>query len=261
MGMKTAGSGGWNINILTAFRPVLPALLALMMIAMAMVAMTSAAQAQAPADPQGARAKLDTLRLEVQQIETTLGNRELGDAELQRLRQRVDPVLDGLRSATEEFTQRADQARLRLDQLGPKPDAKAPESADIATERLAREKAQAEADEPARLARALLLQVEQAVSTIADKRRALFARTLFEHGPSLLTPSLWAALLSSLPQDIRALNLLISDWLSSAASRVGDRGFFLSSCLSSQAFRCMWRGCGTCPRSWPIWVPTTRSRG
>ena len=186
-----------------------------------------AALAQAPAEAP-LRSRLETLRLDLQQMETSLANRELGDGELQRIRGRADPMLDELRRVTEELNQRADQSRIRLEQLGPKPDAKAtPESADIATERAAREKVQGEADEAQRLSRAILLQTEQVISTVADKRRALFARTLFEHGPSLLSPGLWISLLSSLPQDIRALNLLLGDWLASALGRMSERGFIL----------------------------------
>ncbi|MGL4441944.1 MAG: DUF3772 domain-containing protein, partial [Bosea sp. (in: a-proteobacteria)] len=184
--------------------------------------------AQVPADAANPRVRVDQLRAEIQQIETSLASRELSDTDLQRVRQRTDPLLDQLRTLTDDFGQRTDQARQRLEQLGPKPEAKAtPESNDIAAERTLREKALSEVDEGAKLARALLLQGEQILSTVADRRRALFARTLFEHGPSLLTPSLWVSLLTSLPQDIQALNLLARDWLLGAMGRMTSSGFFL----------------------------------
>lgn len=194
----------------------------------ALLALMAAAFAQAPADPQAPRARLDALRAEVQQIEATLGSRELRDADLQRLRQRIDPIVDEMRGVADTLGQRADQTKARLDQLGPKPAAGAPaESADIAAERAAREKAQAEADEAARLGRAVQLRAEQVVSAIADQRRALFARTLFESSPSLLNPGLWIAMLSSLPQDIRALNILANDWAATIANRAAGRNLLL----------------------------------
>ncbi len=105
--------------------------------------------------------------------------------------------------------------------MGAKPAAGAPpESADIASERAAREKLAAEADEAARLSRALQQQADQIVSTVGDRRRALFARTLFERGPALPSLELWGSLFSSLPQDLRALNLLVSDWLGAALPRL-----------------------------------------
>lgn len=188
----------------------------------------SAAFAQAPVDPTTPRARVDALRTELQQIEISLGSREFRDAELQRARQRVDPLLEQLRGFADEFGQRAEQAKQRLEQLGPKPDGKAtPESGDIAAERALREKTLGEVDEGAKLTRALVSQAEQIISSIADKRRALFARTLFQHGPSLLTPSLWGALLTSLPKDVQALSLVAEDWFLRVLGRVFESGFVL----------------------------------
>jgi potassium efflux system protein len=195
--------------------------------ALVVVLMASLAQAQ-PADPGAARTRMEALRSEIQLVETALGSRELRDPELQRMRQRVDPMLDELRVLTDQLSQRAEQAKLRLDQLGPKPDAKAPpESGDIAAERALREKAQTEADEGARLSRAVLLQAEHIIANVADQRRALFARTLFESSPSFVSPALWGPLLSTLPADVRAMNLLASDWLATALMRMQERSFGL----------------------------------
>jgi potassium-dependent mechanosensitive channel len=200
-------------------------LLALMLF---VLAPCMAALAQAPADPAAPRVRLDLLRSELQQMETALSGRELDDPALQRMRLRAVPVLDELRAMVDDLGPRADQARARLEQLGPKPDAKAPpESADLANERAAREKALTDTDELARLSRTLQLQTEQITSTIADKRRTLFARTLFEHGPSLFSPSLWLSVLSSLADDLHALNLLARDWLLSIVTRLGDSRFLL----------------------------------
>jgi small-conductance mechanosensitive channel len=74
------------------------------------------------AEQQAARQRIDAIRLDVQQIETTLASRELKDTDLQRLRQRAEPLLDDLRKFAEEFGLRADQAKSLVDQLGPKPD-------------------------------------------------------------------------------------------------------------------------------------------
>lgn len=193
------------------------ALLALLWVGLA------GALAQAPADEGLSRARVEALRGELQQMEAALGNRDLGDLELQRLRQRADPILDELRRGGDDLTQRAEQAKARLEQLGPKPAANAPaESAELAAERATRGKALAEADEAARLARALLLQTEQIISGVADKRRALFARTLFASGPSLLSPALWVSLVGSLPQDVRAFRLLVTDWLGAIGAQAGS---------------------------------------
>ncbi|WP_332686628.1 DUF3772 domain-containing protein [Bosea sp. (in: a-proteobacteria)] len=168
-----------------------------------------------PADPAAARARVDSIRGELTQIETVLANPGASDAELARQRGRLQPLLDQLRIVTEEQAPRFEQAKLRLEQLGPKPDAKAPpETADVAREREAREKGFSEADETLKLARATLLQAEQLQTSIGDLRRERFARTLFAPGPSILSPDVWGTTLAALPSDLRASQLIFGDWLS-----------------------------------------------
>ncbi|TCR67325.1 small-conductance mechanosensitive channel [Bosea sp. BK604] len=181
------------------------------------------------ADTQPPRTRLENARGELAQIEGTLANIEASDADLQRQRARLQPLLDQLRRLVDEQGPRADQAKLRLEQLGPKPDAKAPaESADVATERETREKAFAEADETLKIARAALLQTSQIQTEISDRRRELFAKALFAPGSSVLNPELWHSALTALPDDIRASGLILGDWLSVVGGTLLDeRGLLL----------------------------------
>lgn len=176
------------------------------------------------------RARLDSARSELTQIEGALGNVNASDADLQRQRARLQPLQAQLQQIVEEQTPRFEQAKQRLEQLGPKPDAKAPaESADVASEREAREKAFAEADETLKIARAAMLQSEQLQTEISDRRRDLFARALFAAGPSILSPELWANALAALPDDLRASGLTLGDWLSVVGDTlVGARGLLLA---------------------------------
>lgn len=168
-----------------------------------------------PADPAAARGKVDSIKKELTQIESVLTNPNATDAELQRQRLRLQPLLDQIRTLTEEQVPRFEQAKTRLDQLGPKPDAKAPaETAEVAREREAREKGFAEADESLKLARATQLQAEQLQTSISDLRRDRFAKTLFAAGPSILSPEIWSITIPALPSDIRASQLIFGDWLS-----------------------------------------------
>ncbi len=118
----------------------------LLLVAMACAVSGSALAKTAP-DPGSLRARLDNVRADLAQIETTLASPNPSDAELQRLRLRLQPSLDQLRLIIDEQTPRVEQAKLRLDQLGPKPEASAPaESAEIVRDREARAKAFADAD-------------------------------------------------------------------------------------------------------------------
>jgi small-conductance mechanosensitive channel len=181
---------------------------------------------QPAADAASARARLDAIRLELTQIETTLAAPTATEAELQRQRARLQPSLDQLRQIVEEQAPRVEQAKLRLDQLGPKPDASAPpESAEVTREREARQKAFADADETMKIARAAFLQAEQLQTSIGDRRRELFAKALFAAGPTVLSPDMWGSAIATAPEDLRASGYIFGGWLSGVAeSMSGARG-------------------------------------
>lgn len=210
-----------------AFGPLVGRLAAALLALALLLPMLAMAQ---PAEPGSARARLDSVRGELSQIETVLANPAASDAELQRQRLRLQPLLDQLRLLTEEQAPRFEQARLRLEQLGPKPDAKMPpETPEVAREREAREKGFSEADETLKIARATLLQAEHLQTAIGDLRRERFARTLFAPGPSILSPDVWGSTLSALPSDLRASQLIFGDWLSVfTAALLSPRGLLVA---------------------------------
>ena len=183
----------------------------------------------APIDPNSPRARLDAIRTELTQIEGVVDMPSATDADLQRQRLRLQPSLDQLRKLIDDQTPRVDQAKAKLDQLGPKPEASAPpESPDIAKERDARTKAYADADETLRLAKAALLQAEQLQTSIGDKRRDIFAKTLFAPGPSIVNPDVWGSALSTAPEDLRASGYIFGGWLEGVnASLSGKRGLVI----------------------------------
>lgn len=205
--------------------PKLGRLLSACLILFALAAGPSLAQ-PAPVEPGSTRARLDAVRSELAQIETTLASPNPSDAELQRQRIRLQPSLDQLRTIVDEQAPRVDQARLKLDQLGPKPDANAPpESAEIARDRDARAKAFADADETLKLAKASLLQAEQLQSSIGDKRREIFAKTLFAAGPSVLNLEVWGNAAVTAPEDLRASSYIFGGWLEGVGEAFsGTRG-------------------------------------
>lgn len=185
------------------------------------------ALAQQPApDPSSPRARLDAIRYELTQIEATLAAPTATEAELQRQRMRLQPSLDQLRQLIEEQTPRVEQAKIRLDQLGPKPEASAPpETGEVLREREARTKAFTEADETMKIARAAFLQAEQLQTAIGDRRRALFAQALFAAGPSVLSPDMWGNALATVPEDLRASGYIFGGWLSGVSDAMsGLRG-------------------------------------
>lgn len=185
-------------------------LFALMLLVVPLVALAQTADTTT-----SPRARLDSIRGELTQIEGSLANPNVSDNELQRQRLRLQPLLDQLRLLTDEQAPRTEQAKLRLDQLGAKPDANAPpETPDVARERETRTKTFAEADETLKIGRATLLQAEQLQSSIGDLRRDRFAKALFAAGPSILNPEVWSTTLTAFPSDLRASQFIFGDWLS-----------------------------------------------
>ncbi len=169
------------------------------------------------------RARIDAFKTDLDQVETTLARPELTEADLLRLRDRVEPALNTIRDAANTLAPRADAVKARLDQLGPKPDDKSPpESPDVAGERDERQKEYNDLNETLLIGRALLVQAKQLTATIADRRRTIFARTLFKRSESLLSPDLWLSVAQSLPRDIIALRIVAGDWMSSIATRAAE---------------------------------------
>jgi len=175
---------------------------------------TAEASAPVSADTKAARAKLDGYKADLDQKELALQGRAHSDADLQNLRQQIDPIIADIRTVIEEQTPKLEASKARLSQLGPKPkDGQPEESADVARDRAEREAAVAELDETQRLGRALLVQAEQLSAQISDLRRAGFARALFEQSDGIFSPSLWMNVIQALPRELRAQRIIFSDAL------------------------------------------------
>ena len=166
------------------------------------------------AETTAARAKLESYKANLTQTELGLDARRHSDADLQKLRLQVEPIIEGIREVIAEQAPRLDASKARLTQLGPKPKEGEPEeSAATAKDRAEREAAVAELDETQRLARAILVQAEQLGTQVGDLRRAGFARALFEKSDSILSVELWKNVISAIPRELRAQSTTLSDTL------------------------------------------------
>lgn len=180
-----------------------------------------AAQPAAPAKPPApkpvvseeiktVRDTLDKAKDDLEHREKILAGETVGTGDLTRARDGVDAIADRIRHVIDLTTPRLEAARERLTQLGPKPKEGA-EGEDVARERTEREQAVAEIDETQRLAKSLLVQSDQIVDQVTNKRRAAFTRGLFERSTALVTPDLWMRIAADIPRDVRALQNAVSD--------------------------------------------------
>jgi potassium efflux system protein len=156
------------------------------------------------------RAKLDAAKAELERREKELQRPDLTTADLAAVRDGVGPVTDQIRTIISQLDAPLEAARERLTQLGPKPK-DAEESPEVAQERVEREAVVARIDESQRLARSLLVQGDQIIDRVSNKRRESFTRGLFERTQPLLSPGLWTRVMADLPRDTRSLQSALSD--------------------------------------------------
>jgi potassium-dependent mechanosensitive channel len=171
---------------------------------------------QAPIGP-----ALDKLSASLKQIEASLERHDLTDADLQALRQRIDPISDAVASALDGLTPRLAEIKARLDQLGPKPDDSAPpESPAVTAERAEQQKLYNDTDELSKRARLLAVEADQTGAIVTARRRALFTRSLFARATSIANPALWVDVWHEAPGDAAAIKAVFGEWIASINSRL-----------------------------------------
>jgi len=164
---------------------------------------------------------LDKLGASLKQIEASLERHDLTDADLQALRQQIDPISAAVADALDRLTPRLAAIKTRLDQLGPKPDDSAPpESPAVTAERADQQRLYNDADELLKRARLLAVQADQTGDTITARRRALFTRSLFARAATIANPALWTDVWYEAPSDTAAIKALFSEWLNGINNRL-----------------------------------------
>ncbi len=151
----------------------------------------------------------------MQSIETALQEPDLKDAVLAELRQKTQPLGAELQDVIEHLNPVLAGIKTRIDQLGQKPDDKAPpESQEVTAERGAQQDAYNKTDELIKRARLLAVQADQTVSHIATRRHLLFTRLLFQSTTGIASPSLWVAVVGESANDFRNIKEVFADWIS-----------------------------------------------
>lgn len=178
----------------------------------------------APSPLAAQRQVLDAAKLQLDQLDRALQNRDLSDAQLADLRRSLTGLPERIRVVIDDVQPRVDLLKVRLKELGPKPADASTEAADISRERDEREKALQENEEVARLARTLVVQADQILTQIIDKRRELFSSRLFAPSASILSPDLWYSVAQNLPRDLNAFRTLSVDITQRIIGELGITG-------------------------------------
>ena len=146
-----------------------------------------------------AQSKLDDLKASLDQIETTLRNRNLPDSTLTDLRDQIAKTQTDARELIAAVTSRLEAANSRATQLAPDPKVTAPQSDDVKLERaklLAEVTARQSLIQQAKL---INVRAQQALDTISDRRRTRFAETVLLRSESLINPTFWIDAAAAVP--------------------------------------------------------------
>ncbi len=157
-----------------------------------------------------ARAKLDQAKAELDAREKELGRTDLTATDLTTVRDSVAEVTDQVRDIVSHLDAPLAAARERLAQLGPKPK-EGEESGDVGQQRAEREAVVNRIDETQRLARSLVVQGDQLIDRVSNRRRESFTRDLFHRTQALLSPGLWAKVMADIPRDTRSVQSALED--------------------------------------------------
>ena len=166
------------------------------------------------------RLDLDQTRATLTAAETSLRDKTLGDAELQKLRAQSETLALALQGAIAELAPRLAASAKRLEELTPKSGEAAP-TTDVAAKDLENEKQRHDRiDAHLRAARAMLLEADDLSTRISAARRQAFAQRTFARSSSVLDPRLWAAVRQEVPVDAGVMRSLIGNWLDAARERL-----------------------------------------
>ncbi|MEB0134893.1 DUF3772 domain-containing protein [Actimicrobium sp. CCC2.4] len=158
------------------------------------------------APPPAPAAIVDNARKEMDLVQSAL-SKEVDSAQLQEARQRALATQAQLEVAAEAISTQLAQVQARLAELGT-PAAGTKEAPDIASQRAELVRSQTALDSQVKLAGLLAVEAEQAVTTIATRRRTQFSAHLFERTDSPLSTAFWSNVGSDAPADISRVRQL-----------------------------------------------------
>ena len=174
-------------------------------------------QGKAPvsATQEAVSAKVDQLSAALGNMEKSLENSKPNQAALDEMRQQVGPIVTESQAIVDRLAPRLKALQTRLDQLGPKPDAKAPpESAEVTKERTDAQALFDSSGELLKRAKLLAVKAEQDDHYLGVRQRAEFNHNLFQRETSIVSPALWLAVIAETPTNLGRAKDAFDEWAS-----------------------------------------------
>ncbi len=158
-------------------------------------------------------AKVDQLSADLGDLEKSLETEKPNQAALDAMHQKIAPIVAESASIVDRLAPRLAALKTRVDQLGPKPDAKAPaESPEVTKDRAT---AQAQFDAAGELLKRAKLLAVKAVQTdhyIGVRQRAEFNHNLFQRETSIANPALWFGVMGETPTNLGRATETFNQW-------------------------------------------------
>lgn len=156
---------------------------------------------------------LDSITQKLNRIEQSIAAPDATDAQLLTLRSALDSFPQDINHIINDMTARLESIQNRLDQLGPAPTDKTNNEDKALTHQREELTDQNKiVDALLKRARLLTVEVDQAQDTIAQKRRQIFAHTLFGRSSSILDPTLWVNVLRNIPFEYHSVTYIIQNY-------------------------------------------------
>lgn len=183
-----------------------------------------AGSAAAQEDP---KAQLERIKTTLDRIEQTLQRPGVDQAALQALRDDIDPLLDQLRDSASQLEPARAQIEERLKELGDPPGQGRTEDASITRDREETRRRLGAADADLRQARFLAVRAGQISERLADRRRELLTRQLFERSPSIADPALWRDVAAAAPRLASSIAFFVQDWFALLGASGSALGYLI----------------------------------
>ncbi|BAT59818.1 mechanosensitive channel MscK precursor [Variibacter gotjawalensis] len=201
-------------------------LFALFFFALAMLGSVPASHAQ---ETPAAVAALEQAKSELDQIEAALsaeaatvhsaGQMQAETDRLSEYRAKIVSIRERLRSRIEELEPRLAELDARLKQLGVAPAKDAPpEEAAVTQEREQLTQNFGIVDGALKQARLLSVKTDQLNDRISERRRAIYARMIFQRSASVLDPYFWVEAANAVPEELRSLGYALDSWRETVVS-------------------------------------------
>jgi len=164
---------------------------------------------------------IDPIRATLDQVEAQARRSTLGVNALTQLAQRISPLRDELRDKLADLEPRLADVDARLKALGSPPAPGATEDATIGAERARLTQQRNELDSAIKQMQLLQARATQLAATLADRRRAAYAETMFRKSPNVLDPYFWRDAAVALPEYGERLAKYAQDWVDYAQEQGG----------------------------------------